>query len=174
MTAINKTFPRFLKSTNKDSFKFPKGLMDIFPSKDGPPVHPLRYYFPFSIGMKHWVGICFDARCGVITVLDCNTSLYNDRSVEKYLHSISQMLPYLARYVGQTIGEDPIIHCYDVARPKCIAQNKNPADSGLMALLLMATHAVYGIETCKHISPEILEEEGRRAAILTYQFKDQL
>ncbi|CAN7127029.1 unnamed protein product [Brassica rapa subsp. narinosa] len=174
VVAINRTFPKFLKSRNKDAYKFPKGLMDIFPSKDGPPVHSLRYYFPFNVGMKHWVGICFDAGSGVLTVLDCNTSLYKDSAVEKYLNPIVQVLPYLARYVGHSIGEEPVFHCYDVARPKYVAQNKNHSDSGLMALLLMATHALYGIEACKHISADILEEEGMRAAILAYEFKEAL
>ncbi|CAN7096281.1 unnamed protein product [Brassica rapa subsp. narinosa] len=174
VVAINRTFPKFIKSRNKDAYKFPKGLMGIFPSKDGPPVHSLRYYFPFNVGMKHWVGICFDAGSGVLTVLDCNTSLYKDSTVEKYLNPIVQVLPYLARYVGHTIGEEPVFHCYDVARPKYVAQNKNPSDSGLMALLLMATHALYGIEACKHISADILEEEGMRAAILAYEFKEAL
>ncbi|WZZ78916.1 hypothetical protein YC2023_099488 [Brassica napus] len=123
--SINKTYPKFLKSRNKEAYMFPKGLRDIFPSKDDP----------------------------------------KDSSVEKYIKSILQMLPYLARYVGETVGAEPVIQCYDVARPKSVAQNKNPADSGLMAMLLMATHAIYGIEACKSISHEVLEEEGRRAAI---------
>ncbi|CAN6998026.1 unnamed protein product, partial [Brassica rapa subsp. trilocularis] len=165
---INRMFPKFLKSRNKESYKFPKGLVDIFPSKDDPAVHPIRYYFPFNVGTKHWVGICFDARLGVLTVLDCNTSIYKDSTVEKHLNSIIQMLSYLARYVGQSIGEEPVMHCYDVSRPKFLAQNTNPSDSGLMAMLLMTRHAVYGIDARKNISPDILEEEGRRAAILLY------
>ena len=163
--SINKTYPKFLKSRNKEAYMFPKGLRDIFPSKDDPKVHQIRYYFPFNVGTKHWVVICFDARTGVLTVLDCNATLYKDSSVEKYIKSILQMLPYLARYVGETVGAEPVIQCYDVARPKSVAHNKNPADSGLMAMLLMATHAIYGIEACKSISHEVLEEEGRRAAI---------
>ncbi|KAG5415146.1 hypothetical protein IGI04_002713, partial [Brassica rapa subsp. trilocularis] len=70
VSSINRTFPKFLKSRNKEAYMFPKGLKDIFPSKDDPKVHPIRYYFPFNVGMKHWVGICFDARTGVLTVLD--------------------------------------------------------------------------------------------------------
>ncbi|KAH0926306.1 hypothetical protein HID58_018562, partial [Brassica napus] len=160
------TFPKFLNSRNKESYKFPKGLVDIFPSKDDPAVHLIRFYFPFNVGTKHWVGICFDARLGVLTVWDCNTSIYKDSTVEKHLNSIIQMLPYLARYVGQSIGEEPVMHCYDVSRPKFLAQNTNPSDSRLMAMLLMTRHAVYSIDACKNISPDILEEEGRRAAIL--------
>ncbi|CAF2044413.1 unnamed protein product [Brassica napus] len=174
VSSINKTFPKFLKSRNKEAYMFPKGLKDIFPSKDDPKVHPIRYYFPFNVGKKHWVGICFDARTGVLTVLDCNVTLHKDSSIEKYINSILQMLPYLARYVGEIVGTEPVIQCYDVARPKSVAQNKNPADSGLMAMLLMATHAIYGLEACKSLTHEMVEEEGRRAAILAYEFKEKL
>ncbi|KAH0909150.1 LOW QUALITY PROTEIN: hypothetical protein HID58_032471 [Brassica napus] len=166
VAAINKTFPKFVKSRNKEGYMFPKGLRDIFPSANDAAVHPTRYYFPCNLGNKHWVGICFDAGIGVITVLDCNISLYKERSLETDLKPIVQMLPYLARFACQPIGDDNVIQCYDVARPKFVSQNKNPSDSGLMAVLLMANHAVYGTEACKNISHERLEAEGRRAAIL--------
>ncbi|KAG5378395.1 hypothetical protein IGI04_026237 [Brassica rapa subsp. trilocularis] len=166
VAAINKTFPKFVKSRNKEGYMFPKGLRDIFPSANDAAVHPTRYYFPCNLGNKHWVGICFDAGIGVITVLDCNISLYKERSLETDLKPIVQMLPYLARFACQPIGDDNVIQCYDVARPKFVSQNKNPSDSGLMAVLLMANHAVYGTEACKNIGHERLEAEGRRAAIL--------
>ncbi|XP_048596182.1 uncharacterized protein LOC125577998 [Brassica napus] len=174
VAAINKTFPKFVKSRNKEGYMFPKGLRDIFPSANDAAVHPTRYYFPCNLGNKHWVGICFDAGIGVITVLDCNISLYKERSLETDLKPIVQMLPYLARFACQPIGDDNVIQCYDVARPKFVSQNKNPSDSGLMAVLLMANHAVYGTEACKNISHERLEAEGRRAAILVYEFKEEL
>ncbi|XP_009123716.1 uncharacterized protein LOC103848589 [Brassica rapa] len=174
VAAINKTYPKFVKSRNKEGYMFPKGLRDIFPSANDAAVHPTRYYFPCNLGNKHWVGICFDAGIGVITVLDCNISLYKERSLETDLKPIVQMLPYLARFACQPIGDDNVIQCYDVARPKFVSQNKNPSDSGLMVVLLMANHAVYGTEACKNISHERLEAEGRRAAIWVYEFKDEL
>ncbi|KAJ0233882.1 hypothetical protein HA466_0278980 [Hirschfeldia incana] len=103
-----------------------------------------------------------------------NTALVKDSTMEKYIFVFVQMLPYLARYVGESIGSEAVIQCYDVARPKAVAQNTNPSDSGLMAVLLMATHALYGIEACKHITPQMLEEEGKRAAILAYELREQL
>lgn len=174
VVAMNRSYTRFFKSRNKMAYMFPKGLRDLFPSKDHPKVHPMRYYFPLNVGNKHWVGICFDARCGVLTVLDSNTALFKDRTIEKFLSVFVHMLPFLSRYVGASIGAEDVIECYDVARPKSVAQNTNPSDSGLMAVLLMATHALYGIEACKHITPAMVEEEGKRAAILAYELREQL
>ncbi|KAG2308216.1 hypothetical protein Bca52824_027964 [Brassica carinata] len=132
------------------------------------------YYFPCFLGNNHWVGICFDASEGVLTVLDCNIGLSKDNAVEKKLKPIVLMLPYLARFACQPVGDEPIIQCFDVVRPKSLEQINNPADSGLMALVLMGRHAVYGMEACKNISSDVLAEEGKRAAILTYEFKEEL
>ncbi|CAN7125294.1 unnamed protein product [Brassica rapa subsp. narinosa] len=174
VSGIIKTFPRFLKSKKKESFVFPKVLSDVFPTKDSQNIHPTRYYFPFNVANKHWVGICFDAARGIVTVLDCNTAKFKDASLDKYLTPIVQMLPYVARFACLPIGADPIIQCYDVARPKSLHQHKNPSDCGLMAVLLMATHALYGIEVCKNINNDILEEEGMCAAILAYEVYEKL
>lgn len=84
------------------------------------------------------------------------------------------MLPYLARCACQAIGEDPVIQCYDVSRPKSVVQQQKTSDSGPMSLLLVATHAVYGIEACNNMSMEVLTDEGKRAAILACEFKEKL
>ncbi|XP_033138747.1 uncharacterized protein LOC103847747 [Brassica rapa] len=117
--SIMRTFPKFLKSKNKEGYLFPKGLTGIFPSKEAPMLHPTRY-------------------------------------------------------ACQPLGAEPVIQCYDVARPKSVAQSKVHVDSGLMALLMMAYHALYGLDACKTITRELLEEEGKSAAILAYEFKEKL
>ena len=172
--AIIKNFPKFLKSKNKDAFLFPKALTGIFPTKEAPKANPTKFYFPFNVGNKHWVGICFDAVCGTVTILDSGLSLHKDKAMEKIISPVVQMLPYLARYACLEIGSDPVIQCYDVARRKSVAQFKNEADSGLMAVLFMASHALYGLEACKNIGADVLEEEGKSAAILAYEFKEKL
>lgn len=174
VSAIVRNFPKFLKSKNKEGYVFPKGLGSIFPVKDAPKAHPTRYYFPFNVSNQHWVGICFDASLGIITILDCDLASNKDATIEKLINPIVQMLPYLARYSSLPLGVDPVIQCYDVARPKSVSQSINPADSGLLAVLLMAFHALYGVEACKNITPELLAEEGKRAAILAYEFKEKL
>lgn len=174
VSAMNRMYPKCFKSRDKEAYLFPNGLRDMFPTADATEVQPTRYYFPCNVGNRHWVGICFDSGDGVLTVMDCNIALFKDSFVEKNIKSIVHMLPYLARFACQPVGDEPIIQCFDVVRSKSVAQINNPADSGLMALLLMGRHAVYGIDACKNISHEVLAEEGRHAAILTYEFKEEL
>nr|VDC71992.1 unnamed protein product [Brassica rapa] len=172
--AIMKNFPRFLKSKNKESYIFPKSLSGIFPTKEAPKVNPRKYYFPLNVGNKHWVGICFDAVCGTVTILDSCLALHKQKALEKIITPVIQMLPYLARYASLDIETDPVIQCYDVARPKSVVQIKNEADSGLMSLLFMARHALYGPEACKNIGDDVLVEKSKSAAILAYEFKEKL
>ncbi|CAN7008986.1 unnamed protein product [Brassica rapa subsp. trilocularis] len=172
--AIMKNFLRFLKSKNKESYIFPKSLSGIFPTKESPKVNPRKYYFPLNVGNKHWVGICFDAVCGTVTILDSCLALHKQKALEKIINPVIQTLPYLARYASLDIETDPVIQCYDVARPKSVAQIKNEADSGLMSLLFMARHALYGPEACKNIGDDVLVEESKSAAILAYEFKEKL
>ncbi|KAF8116346.1 hypothetical protein N665_0019s0026 [Sinapis alba] len=152
VSSITRNISKFLRSKNKEGYVFPKGLRDIFPTKDAPQPHPTRYHFPFNVANQHWVGICFDAGNGILTILDCDLASNKDSALEKIINPLVQMLPYLGRYACQSIGADHVIQCYDVARPKSVSQNKNPADSGLMAVLLMANHALYGLDGCKNIS----------------------
>ena len=54
---------------------FTKGLLEVFGEvMDHHPDH-YRFYFPFNLDKKHWVGLCVDASSWIITVFDCNTSL---------------------------------------------------------------------------------------------------
>ncbi|KAJ0245552.1 Ulp1 protease family [Hirschfeldia incana] len=174
VSSVIRTYPRFLKSTSKEVYNFPTVLREVFPEKDDPMPHTRRYYFPFNVGNKHWVGICFDAECGHIIILDCLSSLHKDAAIEKYITPFVQMLPYLARYACQDSGENPVLQCFDVFRPKSVAQVTKSCDSGLMSLILMATHALYGLDACKTIKPELLTDEAKRAAILAYEFKETL
>ncbi|XP_056864452.1 uncharacterized protein LOC108854790 isoform X2 [Raphanus sativus] len=119
IAAMNRTFPKFCKSSNKETFVFPPALRAMFP-----------------------------------TSAEADT------------------LP--TRFACQPAGEDPIIQYFDVVRPKSLEQVTNPAESGLMAVVLMARHAFYGKQACKHISSSVLEEEGKRAAILTFEMQEKL
>ncbi|KAG2265304.1 hypothetical protein Bca52824_072383 [Brassica carinata] len=172
--AIMKNFPKFLKSKNKESYIFPKSLSGIFPTKEAPKVNPRNYYFLLYVGNKHWVGICFDVGCGTVTILDSGLALHKEKALEKIITHVIQMLPYLARYARLKIETDPVIQCYDVARPKSVAQFKNEADSGLISLPFMASHALYGPEACKNIGDDVLVEESKSATILAYEFKEKL
>ncbi|KAG2308382.1 hypothetical protein Bca52824_028130 [Brassica carinata] len=132
-SGIIRTYPRFSKSRKKESFVFPTGLIQPFDERNVSYIHRRRYYFQINVCKKHWV------------VLDCNTSLYSDVMMEKHLHPHLAMIPHLLRLSGHALPGDER-HLLEYERPKCVSQTQNSFDSGLMAVLLMATHAVYGIE----------------------------
>ncbi|KAF3488288.1 hypothetical protein F2Q69_00053784 [Brassica cretica] len=115
--------------------------------------------------------ICVDHNRGKITVLDSNTSLFTDAIMEKHLQPHLVMLPYLLRLSMQVSGTDEPKR-FAVERPKDLAQTQNPSDTGLMAVLFMSTHAVYGLEACKNINTDVLVEAGRSAAVMAFECED--
>lgn len=93
--------------------------------------------------------------------------------MEKHLQPHLLMLPYLLRLSMQVSGTDEPKR-FAVERPKDLSQTKNPSDAGLMAVLFMSTHAVYGLEACKNINTDVLVEAGRSAAVMAFECKDML
>lgn len=167
--AILRTYPRFSKSRKKQAFRFPQGLVHLFGDKHDSHQESRRYYFLLNVCKKHRVGVCVDYTSCKVTVLDCNNAIFSEPVLEKHLYPYLVMVPYLVRLAGLDFGsEEPKLFAFE--RPKCVSQNDNPCDSGLMAVLLIATHVVYGIEACKYINTEILVEEGKSAAIMATEF----
>ncbi|CAG7905994.1 unnamed protein product [Brassica rapa] len=173
VSGISRTYPKFCKSRKKQSFIFPKGVVQAFLDRDEANLQATRYYFPLNVGKKHWVGICVDRNCGKITVLDCNTCLFTDEKIEKHLYPHLHMLPYIVRLSTRAVGSaEP--KRFSVERPKNLSQIQNPCDDGLMSVLLMCSHAVYGIEACKNISTDSLVEEGKSAVVLAFEYKETM
>ncbi|KAG5400463.1 hypothetical protein IGI04_015070 [Brassica rapa subsp. trilocularis] len=173
VSGISRTYPKFCKSRKKQSFIFPKGVVQAFLDRDEANFQATRYYFPLNVGKKHWVGICVDRNCGKITVLDCNTCLFTDEKIEKHLYPHLHMLPYIVRLSTRAVGSaEP--KRFSVERPKNLSQIQNPCDDGLMSVLLMCSHAVYGIEACKNISTDSLVEEGKSAVVLAFEYKETM
>ncbi|KAL0701480.1 hypothetical protein Bca4012_057602 [Brassica carinata] len=170
---VVRTYPSFYKSRKKESFVFPRGLVRAFDEENVSNVQSRRYYFPINICRKHWVGLCVDPGSRKITVLDSNTSLFSDMMMEKHLHPHFLMLPYLLRLAGHALDGDESQRL-QFERPKGLSQTDHPFASGLMAVLLMATHSVYGIEACKSINSNILAEEGKTAAIMAFELNENL
>lgn len=173
INAIGRAYLKFSKSKKKASFRFPKGLLQYFASKNVGNLKPIRYYFPLNVCKRHWVGLCVDQSCGKITVLDCNTAMFSDAMIEKHLYPHLFMIPFLLRLSGQAFGCDAD-QCFALERPKGLSQSHDPFDCGLMDVLLMATHAVYGIEACKNINENILAEEGKSAAIMAFELRESI
>ncbi|CAF2056180.1 unnamed protein product, partial [Brassica napus] len=172
-SALVRSYPKFKKLKNKESYSFPKGVLALVNDDGGTPLQARGYYFPFSLGKEHWVGVYFDTVQGHLSVLDCNMSYSNEASVAKFLTPLLHMLPYLSTRGSMDIVREEVMP-FRFDRPKVVSQIDHLPDSGLMAVLLMVTHAVYGIDACKNISTTSLSEEGKSAAIMAYEFKEKL
>ncbi|KAL0735256.1 hypothetical protein Bca4012_011466 [Brassica carinata] len=168
-----RNYQKFSKTKKKESFKFPKGVLDFFGNRDASSRLGIRYYFPLNVGKKHWIGVCFDTSHCKLYVLDCNVALSNESSMGRYLNPFLQMLPYLARHFGNELGVQRVMP-YKFDRPESVFQNANPADAGLIAVLLKVKHAVYDFEACRHLSAESVAEEGKSAAIMAFESKEKL
>lgn len=172
-TAFFRHYRKFSKSKKKDSYPFPKALVEFLHNEDGSPMQRRRFYFPLCVAKKHWVGICFDTVYGKLTILDCNITYSTEEAMEQRVSPFLHMLPYFMRQQSGEIVDDEVMP-YTFERPKSVSQYEDPPDSGLMAVLLMVIHAVYGVEACKHITSDSLIAEGKSAAIMAYEFKETL
>ncbi|KAL0854167.1 hypothetical protein Bca101_059319 [Brassica carinata] len=172
-SSLSRHYCKFTKSKNKEAYKFPKSLLGFFHDTNGSSLHRRRFYFPLNISQKHWVGICFDTVYGQLTVLDCNFSLFNEEAMEKRLSPFLHMLPYMFRQLcGEIYGEEVLPYTFD--RPKSVSQQGDLPESGLMAVMFMVIHAVHGIDACKSITSDSLNEEAKCAAIMAFEFKEIL
>ncbi|KAH0928586.1 hypothetical protein HID58_014313 [Brassica napus] len=168
-----KHFPKFSRSKTPDAYPFPKGLFELL-RKDNPTGAAVtHYYFPFDLGNKQWVGVCFDCTAWKLTVLDCNISIRSDSQIATQLRPFAEMIPYLLKHTGR-ISNTTAYHGVVIERPKVVAQNTNPSHSALTSILLMQTHAIFGLESCRCITPTLLTEEAHRVAVMLYELHEKL
>ncbi|WZY87375.1 hypothetical protein YC2023_033759 [Brassica napus] len=112
------------------------------------------------------------AKGAKIYVLDCNSAVRSDSQLALDLLPISDMFPALLKSSG--LLEIPGGIGLLSERIKGVAQNNNAADSALTAALLMQTHALFGPNTCRCITPDVLGDEAHRAAVMLYEFHEKL
>ncbi|KAL0847624.1 hypothetical protein Bca101_020870 [Brassica carinata] len=165
--------PKFDRSKSPDAYAFPKGLVEHLGKDDPSKTYPTHYYFPFNLGNKQWVAVCFDFATWKLTVLDCNIALHSDSDIAKQMRPFTDMFPSLLKRTGRLSkardGQGVVID-----RPKIVAQNPNPAHSGLTSILLMQTHAIFGLDSCRCITPNFLAEEARRVVVMLYELHEKL
>ncbi|KAL0885408.1 hypothetical protein Bca101_009390 [Brassica carinata] len=173
VSQLSRTYPKFKKARDKEAFVFPKGLVErLKKSCYSSPNLITRFYLPFNLDRKHWIGVCVDCTAGKIFVLDCNPALRSDSALSKDLRPISDMFFLLLKFSGVVEMLEPAQ--LRVERVKGIAQNSNPADAGITAALLMQNHALFGADSFRCITPSIIREEAHRAAVMLYEFYQQL
>ncbi|KAF8095197.1 hypothetical protein N665_0339s0066 [Sinapis alba] len=157
----------FLQSLQKDNFRFPNSITETI-MQNMSLAEAERFYFPFNLDKKYWVGICVDCGSWTISVLDCNIALRTDYMMNKEIHPIAQMFPYLLKQVGkQVVGREAKPMALD--RPQTITQHNAITDSAVSSIFFIQAHAAAGVEVCKCITPDVLDTEAERLVITLYE-----
>ncbi|KAF8118675.1 hypothetical protein N665_0003s0050, partial [Sinapis alba] len=154
-------------SPKKDSFRFPNSVTETI-MQNGSLAEAERFYFPFNLDKKYWVGIGVDCGSWNISVLECNIALRTYYMMNKEIRPIAQMFPYLLKHVGkQVVGREAKPMALD--RPQTIPQHNVITDSAVSSILFIQAHAAPGIEVCKCITPDVLDTEAERLVVTLYE-----
>ncbi|CAN7017437.1 unnamed protein product [Brassica rapa subsp. trilocularis] len=167
VSLLSETFVKFSKCAKKESYRFPAALLQYL-CVGCPITEATRIYFPFNFDKKHWVGVCVDCSLSKVVVLDCNTSLRTDGMINKEIRPISEMFPFLLRRAArQVFSKNP--KALTIERPRIVPQNHTHFDSGFTSILLIQAHAVAGLDLCKCITPDVLDVEAQKTAVIVYE-----
>ncbi|KAH0910627.1 hypothetical protein HID58_033948 [Brassica napus] len=146
---LSRNYPRFKKTKSKEGYVFSNAMVDLVSKSYSREIEVGRFYIPFNVDRKHWVGLCVDIRSSKIFVFDSNMDVIMDDALVN--------------------GNEMVVE-----RMKGLSQNTNPADSALTACLFMQTHALFGFDVCRSLTPTVIPAEARKAAILIYEFHKKL
>lgn len=140
VSMLCKNYERFNKSKAKDSYVFPKGLVDCTIKCCSSGNASTRFYLPLYVAKKHWIGLCVDFTVAKIYVLDCNPAVCASELTRELL-PISDMFPYMLKFYGllEVPGNNPL--CQE--RVKGVAQNNNSTEAALTVALLIQTNPFY-------------------------------
>ncbi|KAF8111929.1 hypothetical protein N665_0071s0068 [Sinapis alba] len=164
---LSKMYTKFSKVSKKDNFRFPNSITETI-MQNVSLAKAERFYFPFNLDKKYWVGICVDCGSWTISVLDCNIALRTDYMMNKEIRPIAQMFPYLLKQVGkQVVGREAKPMALD--RPRTIPQHNAITDSAISSILFIQAHAAAGVEVCKCITPDVLDTEAERLVVTLYE-----
>ncbi|CAF1751574.1 unnamed protein product [Brassica napus] len=97
---LSRNYPRIKKSKSKEAYVFSKAMVDLVSKSYSKNTHVARFYIPFNVDRKHWVGLFVNIQSSKIFVLDCNTGVIMDEALVKELLPISNMFPYLLKHIG--------------------------------------------------------------------------
>nr|VDD26027.1 unnamed protein product [Brassica oleracea] len=164
--------PNFKKIKTKAAFLFSNSLVEVVRNSSASFTPATRFYLPFNIAKKHWIGLCLDFTASKLYVFDCNAGLRTGSALCKDLRPISDMFPLLLKQCGVSVaGEDkPLV----VERIAGVAQNPNPGDAAVTTSMMIQTHSLFGPEACCGITPSVIPDEARRAAVMIYEFHVKL
>ncbi|KAH0904915.1 LOW QUALITY PROTEIN: hypothetical protein HID58_044418 [Brassica napus] len=160
VTMFTRNYPKFKKAKIKKDYAFSKGLADCLKKTGSEDSNTTSFYFPFLIANKHWIGICVDCPSCKIYVLDCNPVVRTDALLSRDLYPVAEMFLLLLKYCGRI----------DRVDGQNLSLTLPPGDSGFTAALLMQTHALFGPDTFRCVTPLVLTEESQRAAVMLNEF----
>ncbi|KAF8093509.1 hypothetical protein N665_0383s0136 [Sinapis alba] len=149
VSQISKVYTKFSNVSRKDTFRFPDNIVDntAFIEAD-------RFYFPFNLDKKYWIGICIDMSNWSIAVLDSN------------LPNRSEYM--MGKEVGKQVGlKDMKALAFE--RPRFLPQNNAITDSAVTTILFIQAHAVAGVDACKCITAAVLDTEVERLVVTLYE-----
>ncbi|KAF8093370.1 hypothetical protein N665_0383s0003 [Sinapis alba] len=136
---LSKMYTKFSKVSKKDNFRFPNSVTETI-MQNMSLAEAERFYFPFNLDKKYWVGIC----------VDCGNP------------------PYLLKQVGkQVVGREAKPMALD--RPQTIPQRNAITDSAVSSILFIQAHTAAGVEVCKCITPYVLDTEAERLVVTLYE-----
>ncbi|KAG5388584.1 hypothetical protein IGI04_030125 [Brassica rapa subsp. trilocularis] len=99
-----------------------------------------------------------------VVLLDTRT----DGMINKEIRPISEMFPFLLRRAArQVFSKNP--KALTIERPRIVPQNHTHFDSGFTSILLIQAHAVAGLDLCKCITPDVLDVEAQKTAVIVYE-----
>lgn len=164
---LSKTYTKFSKVTKKDSFKFSSTVTEVIMERESLGDVD-RFYFPFNLDKKYWVGLCVDCSSWSISVLDNNISLRTDYMMKKELRPIAQMFSYLLKQVGkQGAGREGKLMTLE--RPRSIPQHNNITDYAVSSVLLIQAHAIAGTEVWKCKTADVLDIKAEGLVVTMYE-----
>lgn len=167
-----RNYDKFRKCRSNEGYVFPKALVDSLLKQCSSGNAASRFYMPYHVDKKHWIGLCVDLSAMKVYFLDCNSSLRTDAALIRDLQPISVMFPHLLKNCG--LLEQHVGNMLTLERVKGVAQNLNSADAAMTAALLIHTHALFGPDTCQCITPAVLDDESHRAAVMIYELHGKL
>ncbi|KAF8083798.1 hypothetical protein N665_0751s0014 [Sinapis alba] len=163
VSQISKVYTKFSNVSRKDTFRFPDNIVEntAFIEAD-------RFYFPFNLDKKYWIGICIDMSNWSIAVLDSNLPNRSEYMMGKEVKPIAQMFPYFAKQVGKQVGlKDMKALAFE--SPRFLPQNNAITDSAVTTILFIQAHAVAGVDACKCITAAVLDTEVERLVVTLYE-----
>ncbi|CAN7111887.1 unnamed protein product [Brassica rapa subsp. narinosa] len=169
---LSRNYHKFKIQKNKSGLLFSKSLVDAVMNSCQCFTPSTRFYLPFCIGKKHWIGLCLDFSESKLYVFDCNPGLTAETALLKDIQPIAEMFPNLVKQCGVSVagGDTPLV----VERVEGVAKNPNPGDSGITTAIMIQTHSLFGIDPCLAITPSVIAKEAQRAAVMLYEFHAKL